>query len=90
MSERESQYEQQLKEYQSNLNQAHEAAEKVRADLSQIREENLSKEKQINDSIHTLKQDYEKLQNEQSTFLLFFSFLQYFNFLLRTTRKNNS
>ncbi len=60
VSGRESQYEQQIKEYQSNIDQASRETEKVRTELKQIHEENLSKEKQTNDLINTLKQDYEK------------------------------
>jgi DNA repair ATPase RecN len=68
VSERESQYEKQIKEYKSNIDQAIRETEKVRTELKQIHEENLSKEKQTNDLINKLKQDHEKqcekLQNE--------------------------
>ena len=57
VSERESQYEQQLKEYQSNINQAIRETDKVRAELKQIQDENSSKEKQTNDLINSLKQE---------------------------------
>ncbi|CAF3799451.1 unnamed protein product [Rotaria sp. Silwood1] len=68
LTERESHYEQQIKEYQSNIAQAVHETEKVRTELKQLQEENISKEKQTNDLINTLKQDYEKqyekLQND--------------------------
>ena len=64
LSERESEYEQQIKEYQSNLNQAVEDTAKLRNELKQIQDENHSKEKELNDLINTLKQDHEKLQTE--------------------------
>ncbi|CAF1284245.1 unnamed protein product [Rotaria sordida] len=68
LTERESHYEQQIKEYQSNIAQAINETEKIRTELKQIQEENISKEKQTNDLINTLKQDYEKqcekLQND--------------------------
>ncbi len=64
LSERESQYEQQIKEYQSNVNQASNETDKIRTELKQLYEENISKEQQTNHLINTLKQDCEKLQIE--------------------------
>ncbi len=64
MNERESQYEQQIKEHQSNIDQSHHEIEKLRTELKQIQEGYNSKEKQTNDLITSLKQDYEKLQTE--------------------------
>ncbi|CAF3949096.1 unnamed protein product [Adineta steineri] len=60
VNERESQYEQKIQEYQTNINQAIQETDKVRLELKQIHEENLLKEKQTNELINTLKQDYEE------------------------------
>ena len=64
VTELQSQYEQQIKEYQSNIKQALEETGKVRTELKQFHEENLLKEKQINELINSLKQEKEKLQSE--------------------------
>jgi hypothetical protein len=77
------QYQQQIKEYQSNINHAIEETEKLRKELKQFQEENLLKEKQTNELINSLKQDNEKIQTElkhrgRSAILLFIPF--FFNF----------
>ena len=64
LNERETQFQEQLQNYQTNLNQAIENSEKVRNELKQIQEENLSKEQQLNEVINQLKQDHEKVQTE--------------------------
>lgn len=74
MNERETHYEQQIKEYQNNINQTTRETEKIRAELQQILEENNLKEKQTNALINELKQNYEKLQleiNDQGQFNFF-------------------
>jgi hypothetical protein len=60
----ESQYQQHIKEYQSNITHAIEENEKVRAELQQFQKENLLQEKQTQDLINSLKHDNEKLQTE--------------------------
>ena len=64
VNELQSQYEQQIKEYQSNIKQALADTEKVRVELKQFQEENLQKDKQTNETINALKQEKEKLQTE--------------------------
>ncbi len=64
LNERETYYEQQIKEYQDNLNQLTCETEKVRVELKQMQEENDLKEKKTNALVNELKQNYEKVQNE--------------------------
>ncbi len=64
LNERETYYEQQIKEYQDNLNQLTRETENVRVELKHIQEENDLKEKKTNDLVNELKQNYEKVQNE--------------------------
>jgi predicted nucleic acid-binding Zn-ribbon protein len=81
LNERETYYEQQIKEYQDNLNQVTRETEKVRVELKHIQEENDLKEKKTNDLVNELKQNYEKVQNElinlndRGLFSFFFSSL---------------
>ncbi len=72
MNEREIYYEQQIKEYQDNINQATRETEQIRAELKQIHEENNLKEQKTNELINELKQNYEKVQielNNQGRFI---------------------
>ncbi len=64
LNERELYYEQQIKEYQANINQATLETEKIREELRQIQEENHSKEIKSNALINELKQNYEQIQTE--------------------------
>ena len=68
LSEREMQYEKQMKEYQLNIDQTTVEIEQVRNELIQIQEEKILKEEKTNQLINTLKHDYEKkceqLQNQ--------------------------
>jgi uncharacterized coiled-coil DUF342 family protein len=64
LNERETYYEQQIKEYQTNINQAIRETEKVRNEFKQIHEKNDLKEKQSQALINELKQNYEKIQSE--------------------------
>jgi uncharacterized coiled-coil DUF342 family protein len=64
LNERETYYEQQIKEYQTNINQAIRETEKVRNEFKEIHEKNDLKEKQSQALINELKQNYEKIQSE--------------------------
>jgi predicted transcriptional regulator len=64
LNECESQYTQQIEEYQSNINRAIHETDQIRTELHQLQLETISKEKQTNDLIDTLKQTNEKLQTE--------------------------
>ncbi|CAF2154407.1 unnamed protein product [Rotaria magnacalcarata] len=70
LSERESEYEQRMKQYQSDIDEINRESEQLCLELKKIQEENRSKEKQATDLINTIKQEYEKkceqLQNELS------------------------
>jgi len=77
LNEREIYYEQQIKEYQNNINQATRETEQIRAELKQIHEENNLKEQKTNELINELKQNYEKVQielNNQGRFIFSFYF----------------
>lgn len=82
MNELQTQYEQQIKEYQSNIKQALEDTDKVRAELKRFQEENLQKEKQTNETINALKEGNEKLQSELNhrgkIFVSLINFQQFF------------
>jgi cell shape-determining protein MreC len=60
----ESQYQAQMKEYQSNITHAIEETDKLRTELKQFQEQNHLKEKQNQDLINSLKHDNEKIQTE--------------------------
>ena len=64
VTQMESQYQEQIKEYQSNITHAIEGTDKLRAELKQFQEETLLKEKQSQDLINSLKHDNEKIQTE--------------------------
>jgi chromosome segregation ATPase len=85
LNERESHYEIQIKEYQTKRDQAVREIQDLRNELIKLQEEKSSNEKQLNDLINSLKQDFEKqiqsfktqiteLQH-QSLFFFSFSFL---------------
>jgi multidrug resistance efflux pump len=63
LHQRGSEYEQQIKEYQDNLEQASRETENIRIELAEVQEEKASIEKISHDTIESLKQDFEK-QNE--------------------------
>ena len=63
-TERECQYEQQLKDYQSKSEQATQAMAQLREELQQVQKDKLLKEQQNNDEINELKQNYAKLQTD--------------------------
>jgi chromosome segregation ATPase len=69
LNERETQYEQQIKDYQNKLEQSTQNIQTIQLELTKFQEEKNSNEKIIN----SLKQDYEKLQNELG--LISFRFL---------------
>jgi uncharacterized protein (DUF3084 family) len=58
--QRESEYEQQIKEYQDNLKQASRETENIQIELAKVQEEKAAIEKKSNDTIESLKQDFEK------------------------------
>ncbi|CAF4009752.1 unnamed protein product, partial [Rotaria sordida] len=64
LSERETYYQKQIEEYQTNIYQATRETEKIRTELKQIHEENELKEIKTNALINDLKENYEKIQNE--------------------------
>ncbi|CAF2768032.1 unnamed protein product [Rotaria sp. Silwood2] len=64
LSERETYYQQQIKEYQANIDRATQEAQKIRAELKQLQEENGLKEKNTKSLIDELKENYEKVQDE--------------------------
>ncbi|CAF3805944.1 unnamed protein product [Adineta steineri] len=64
LSERETYFEQQIKEYQHNIHQATRETENIRAELKHIQKENDLKESQTNVLINELKSNYEKIQME--------------------------
>ena len=89
VNELQSQYDQQIKEYQSNINHALEETNKARVELKEFQENNLLKEKQTNDLTHSLKQDNEKLQTElkhRGTSFLFLSSIV-FHFPLQSSKR---
>ncbi|CAF4503816.1 unnamed protein product, partial [Rotaria sp. Silwood2] len=59
LSERETYYQQQIKEYQANIDRATQEAQKIRAELKQLQEENGLKEKNTKSLIDELKENYE-------------------------------
>jgi hypothetical protein len=60
LTERESQYEQQIKNYQIKQEQLTRDLERMQSELTHSHEDKLSIEKQANDSNESLKQDYER------------------------------
>ncbi|CAF3626009.1 unnamed protein product [Adineta steineri] len=64
LSERETYFEQQIKEYQHNIHQGTRETENIRAELKHIQEENDLKESKANLLINELKSNYEKIQME--------------------------
>ncbi|CAF3571315.1 unnamed protein product [Adineta steineri] len=64
LSERETYFEQQIKEYQHNIHQATRETENIRTELRHIQEENDLKESKANVLINELKSNYEKIQME--------------------------
>jgi uncharacterized protein YeeX (DUF496 family) len=60
LNERETHYETQIKEYQTKRDQAAREAQDLRTELTKLQEEKSSNEKQLNDTINSLKQDFEK------------------------------
>jgi septal ring factor EnvC (AmiA/AmiB activator) len=60
LNEREIHYETQIKEYQTKRDQAVREIQDLRTELAKFQEEKSLNEKQLNDSINTLKQDFEK------------------------------
>jgi len=59
-NEREIHYENQIKEYQTKRDQAVREIQDLRNELTRLQEEKTSNEKQLNESINSLKQDFEK------------------------------
>ncbi len=69
LNERETHYEIQIKEYQTKRDQAVRETQDLRNEFIKLQEEKTSNEKQLNDSINTLKQDFEKqIQSFQTQF----------------------
>ncbi|CAF1202420.1 unnamed protein product [Adineta steineri] len=64
LSERETYFEQQIKEYQHNIHQATRETENIRTELKHIQEESDLKESKANLLINELKSNYEKIQME--------------------------
>jgi uncharacterized phage infection (PIP) family protein YhgE len=62
LSERESQYEQQIKDYQNNISQAARDTEQVRTELKQSQEQSVQKENDSKKLIDQLQQKYDQLQ----------------------------
>jgi chromosome segregation ATPase len=60
LGHRESQYEKQIKEYENNLNQATRNTENMQAELANLAQEKASHDKKSNNTIESLKQDYER------------------------------
>ncbi|CAF1567044.1 unnamed protein product, partial [Rotaria sordida] len=64
LDENKSEYNQQIDEYQKNLEFSLNETENIKSELIKLQEEKTTIENQFNETINTLKQDYEKLQNE--------------------------
>ena len=64
LNERKSNYEQQIKEYETKLDQSTDEIERIRLELSKLQDEKVSCEQTANDTINRLKQDYEILKTE--------------------------
>ncbi len=86
LNEREIHYETQIKEYQTKRDQAVREIQDLRTELAKFQEEKSLNEKQLNDSINTLKQDFEKqIQSyktqinelENQSLFLYFGFLYF-------------
>ena len=60
LNERETHYETQIKEYQTKRDQAVRETQDLRTELTKLQEEKTSNDKQLNDAINSLKQDFEK------------------------------
>jgi DNA repair exonuclease SbcCD ATPase subunit len=60
LNERESRYEQQIKEYQTKLDQSNHDLQNIQSELTKLQEEKVYNEKKSNDIINSLKQDHER------------------------------
>lgn len=60
LNERETHYEQQIKEYQNKRDQAVRETQDLRTELTKVQEEKACSEKQLNDSLNSIKQDFEQ------------------------------
>lgn len=64
INERQSQYEQEIKDYQNKLDKTTHDFQNSQLELTKLQEENNSNEKKSNETINTLKHDYDSLKNE--------------------------
>jgi len=88
LRERESQYEQEIDEYQKNLEISIIQNQNIKSELENLQQEKESNENTLNDIINSLKKDFEKqiqilkTQNiesqEHRSYFFFFLFLTYF------------
>ena len=60
LNKRESHYENQIKELQTKRDQAIRESQDIRNELNKLQEDKTSIEKQLNETINSLKQDFEK------------------------------
>jgi len=60
LNERESHYKQQIQDYENKLEQSIHDIQTIQSELTKLQEEKISNEKKSNDTINTLKQDYER------------------------------
>ena len=76
LNDRETYYETQIKEYQVKRDQAVRETQDLRNELNQLQEEKVSNEKQLNDEINNIKQDFEKqlIELENQSLCLFLDF----------------
>ena len=76
LNDRETHYETQIKEYQVKRDQAVRETQDLRNELNQLQEEKVSNEKQLNDEINNIKQDFEKqlIELENKSLCLFLDF----------------
>ena len=76
LNDRETHYETQIKEYQVKRDQAVRETQDLRNELNQLQEEKVSNEKQLNDEINNIKQDFEKqlIELENQSLCLFLDF----------------
>jgi broad-specificity NMP kinase len=86
LNEREIYYEQQIKEYENNLNQAIRETQCIQGELEKLEQEKILHDNKLNTIINLLKQDHEILksqlnefQNQGLVLLLLFLYRKFFN-----------
>jgi septal ring factor EnvC (AmiA/AmiB activator) len=88
VNEREDQYKSQIKEYQIKNDQAAREIQDLRSELTKLQQEKTDNENELNKTVNTLKQEFEKFRSERGK-IPFIQFIS-FNFYLRTKRKDES